>query len=697
MEAQRWGWGVVQSTLDDLGVSEDRVEQRGDTIRFAVAEGLPTFLSVEPASQGLDLYGFIRIEVTTVAAEVTDFNEEVERLLDLNLSSPSGRWVWNSNGDISRTASVFGHPEMLSFLPALLPGLTRLTVADSVRANRITEGRWTVSQAPTGGSWTQGDALQWLYALIGHQAVGLPVRAAIRHEYEAAREIGRDLWYSAGVGFQIAEAAFADFDDDGQDPTLRPVGSTDTLRTVLGSFEDIQENPHYGKGSLVGLRLPDPLPADYRWPGSQSMNVLSRREPMQTLGGWSTKFEEDGRAFPQYASFIPSQMIAALTEDDRSGLALALARDALAQTRYAARLYRTLEANPAAQEVRTLLSAKLRPRRAAAARTLSGAGSPIDYGAETIAHLADDRLQVDKEWSIRDDHRVTWLPHHQMQTFAAEPVTLNDRTVQRVMIETSVGNYSGDAQGIDERIDRFNASTSLTTLLRREDGDIVLHSSHPIHSGNAWWLREWLADVAVLQLVESDRLVGEVLDGRLEVWEVAAHELNGLRREEPDGIMSAIEVLAEHSDNYAGIFDEPMFVRFEDLLSSHLSGSRDHTSSGSTAHRYHVKIEDVARQFTACLEPARHQLLGPSLRVSIAASDPLPGSASDANRMNVEIAATDHGLWTPLVAQEGNLVATTLLPASATRGLDNEAVAGLVFNVVTGGVRTVIAAAGGAA
>lgn len=141
VEAERCGWDVVKSTLEGLGVPAEGVEQRGDTIRFAVAEGLPTFLSVEPAAQGLDLYGLIRIEVTTVAAEATDFSDEVDRLLDLNLSSPAGRWVWNSNGDISRTASVVGRPEMLGFLPALLPGLTQLTVADSVRANRITEGR----------------------------------------------------------------------------------------------------------------------------------------------------------------------------------------------------------------------------------------------------------------------------------------------------------------------------------------------------------------------------------------------------------------------------------------------------------------------------------------------------------------------------------------------------------------------------
>ncbi|MBA2577322.1 MAG: hypothetical protein H0V05_11895 [Euzebyaceae bacterium] len=193
-------------------------------------------------------------------------------------------------------------------------------------------------------------------------------------------------------------------------------------------------------------------------------------------------------------------------------------------------------------------------------RVLGRGEDPLEWGAETVAYIADEMLQIDAEWSIRGLREVVWLPHHQQQWIrASAPFEDAGIAISTVSIETTVATALPGSL-TDERLNDFNCRTALATFVRLEDDSVVVHSSIPVHEQNRWWMPRWLADLAVLHLVEADDAAVDAAQGKLPDWEAAAYELRGRPREEPDEIISAINILRQRSEEWRELYDEPMLT-----------------------------------------------------------------------------------------------------------------------------------------
>lgn len=148
-------------------------------------------------------------------------------------------------------------------------------------------------------------------------------------------------------------------------------------------------------------------------------------------------------------------------------------------------------------------------------RLLGRSDEPFDWGADTVAYLADDMLQVDEEWSLRGERSVVWLPHHQRQWLrASAPFEDAGTIIGTVAIETTIASAPADST-TDERLNDFNLRTALATLVRSDEGQVVIHTSIPVHEQNMWWMPRWLADLAVLHLMEADTVAVDTAEGQL--------------------------------------------------------------------------------------------------------------------------------------------------------------------------------------
>lgn len=705
----RWAWEAVGAALASLEVDEKEIDRRGDTVRFALVEGFPTFITVEPAGSGLDLFGHVRIEVTSIAGDGVEFDDVAEELLRLNTTVALGRWLWFADGAVGRSSAVTGTPETLSFLPRLLPDLARLSAADAVRANRNTDGVWSPPAPPSGGGWSQSDSVQWLYTLIGHPTEAVPLSQIARREDEFFHQVGEDLWYSAGGEFSIAETVFADFGHEGENPGIEPVmlarfGSEDAPNTptVLARFTNVVENPAYGKGSMVGLELPSPLPESYGWPGYQVLHSLSVGQPLLELGAWTIAFEERG-PFPKYASFVPSAFVAGLGESEEEALADAMVRDALAQVRAAARAYEAMETQPAGEDLRAFVAGRVREHRVASDKLLRGGRAAPNVGAGAVAFLADDMLQIDREWSTRRFHEITWLPHHQMQVIAADCAGGSPgRAPGMLKLDTTVASASSAGEETWTRINDFNAASCLASLVRLEDGSVNLLTSCVVDQENAWWLQQWLADLAVLHVAVSKDLAEAAAGGRIAGWEASPYELSELgMRPEPDRIIEAIEVLYEHSTATRTEFQSELYEAIEATMSPQVSEmnstGRVSEAQAPSNQRDAVKprflLEFAAARgldrYVAELEEVDHSYLGPSLRLTVKPESPESTTVEAAATFNRALWGSDTGLLMPIVCDsDGAAVSSTVMAGCLTRGLATDQRAGLIVNLILAGSRS---------
>lgn len=690
-------WEQVGAALTTLGVDEANVDRRGSTIRFAVAEGIPTFVTVEPALHGVDLFGAAKLEVTTVAGDGVTAGDTAASVYELNRSSALGRWLWFRDGVVGRVSSLVGYSDTLSFLPELLPHLLAVGAADAVRASRFAEGRWSASEPPPSGLVSQSEALQWIYDLVGHSGTRLPFSGQAQSENRLAEEAGLEIWYSAGDQFAVAEAAFADFGESGHHPSVFDAidGHLDehgARRTALANFMDVVENPAFGKGSLVGLRFPVGLPAPYNnYFGPQILNTVAGSQPVLGLGTWSADFSQAEQALPRYGSFVPAGIIAKLSDESRAELARSLVRDAVGQIRLCARVTDSMQMTANSEEVAPAVVERLRQHRAVNERLLRGWAAPRNVGADVVAFLADDMLRVDPEWSIRRPHRVDWLPHHQLQTITAEGVPSDEQAACTVRIATTVGSSISDGATFD-RLNELNRKTCLTAVLSDSDGTISLHTSQAVDANNDWWLRHWLADVAVFHVAVSYDLAGATARGEMPGWETHAYEHpQSGARDEADGIVNAIHALRDHSTNYALNLGPNFLTAVTHLPNLTVIGEAP-VGSDEPPNRLTAELEPRALPgtFRVDLTPEDHELLGRGIRVAVSPDIPTPVTTADVSEANFQLASSESGLWMPLVMEnDGTLRSSTFVPACLTRGLEEDTVTALIGRLLLEGCWTI--------
>jgi hypothetical protein len=708
-----WAWEIVANALEDLGVPEDSIEVRGSTARFLWADQVSTFVTIDPGPGGLDLFGLVRVEVTSTAGEGVEYEVALDTLLELNQTSAVGRWVWFRDGVLSRRLSCLGDAVSLSWLRTTLPLLLRLSTADAIRGQRMSDGRWGWATSAERGVVSQTEALAWFADLVGaKQAGSLPLRRAAALEAERRRAAGEPDWFSAGGTWEFSEVPFADLADDGSPPELVPSGISPHGQApptaAVTTFESMQ-NPAFGVGSLLAIELPRALPESFGWSGLQVLHALSGSQPVQELGAWGVG--PDGGV--RYGAFLPSGLSGRLGDEEQLALARLAVRDVEAQVRLAVRVLGEMDTHsPDTGGDPIVIPIAHRAREAH--RLLGREEEPHEWGTDTVAYLADKMLQIDDEWSIRRQREVVWLPHHQQQWIrASAPFEDAGIAISTVSVETTVASALPESP-TDARMNDLNCGTALATFVRVEDDGVVIHSSIPIHEQNRWWMPRWLADLAVLHLVESDDLAVDASQEKLPGWTASVYEMRGRPREEPDEIISAIGVLRRRSEEWSELYDEAMLTFLGEKLGAvsaagpttaesvyeavkaGLTGSEPVARSvegqwrrkGSTYSLDWRPSEEWPPLHVTVELDVEHAFLGPSVRVAVAETTPPEVSLTDVARWNSARARSPIGLWIPLVAINGRLAATTLVPACFVAGVrSDDRVSGWLSNVVSSGLR----------
>jgi hypothetical protein len=158
-----------------------------------------------------------------------------------------------------------------------------------------------------------------------------------------------------------------------------------------------------------------------------------------------------------------------------------------------------------------------------------------------------DQMQIDTEWSHREDRSFAWWPNELCQKVWAEPVrTSMDVGVCCVRAETELFSDVSASEGLFAILGALNMAANLNALVFRSDSrTIVLASSVYAHAQNIDWLKLMLQHAVAIQAAEAQAYL-QLIASAYERNElpcpqlaVSEHPVNG-PRSQPDEMLNII-------------------------------------------------------------------------------------------------------------------------------------------------------------
>lgn len=300
-----------------------------------------------------------------------------------------------------------------------------------------------------------------------------------------------------------------------------------------------------------------------------------------------------------------------------------------------------------------------------------------DLGQETVAYLFD-AMQVDPEWSVREDRGGVWWPGEVAQRIWAEPPRDGPTgPVFDVRAETDVIAHVAPSERLTRMISVLNAHASLSALVYDEDQRSLRYAcSMVIHQQNVSWAKQLLSLAIAIQAVDAIIKLdaSELLGG---VPAVSAHPTSGVRTFRDDMVNVVAESIAPHGSGASSPFSEEDFVSIEQL-DPNPSVLTNFGESGLTAEfpffgprsGAQASIAGVAPE-TALLQITRndrHPQLGSGclVRLTLPVGPDTEGVSLELNRREATLASDCHFLGAWCVGPMG-LTFVTFLPAIAHR------------------------------
>lgn len=174
-----------------------------------------------------------------------------------------------------------------------------------------------------------------------------------------------------------------------------------------------------------------------------------------------------------------------------------------------------------------------------------------DLGPEVVSALAD-ALQVDADWTVREDRGFSWWGHRLRQRVWADPVReSHGEQIVHVHAKTDVLVDVEPSHVVLSELAQLNELADLSALILEPGlGRVSMQSNAYLHAGNRWILHDLKSSVA-LQAAES-AAVGDELQKRIggRVAE-SGHPISG-RRAEPDNMLEVGAVFRRQGSRPTG-------------------------------------------------------------------------------------------------------------------------------------------------
>lgn len=158
-----------------------------------------------------------------------------------------------------------------------------------------------------------------------------------------------------------------------------------------------------------------------------------------------------------------------------------------------------------------------------------------DVGPQLLTYIYE-QMQIDPEWSLREERNLTWWGHRLAQRIWAETVMIEDGDeIVRVHAETDVlRNVNTEAHAI-QSLSILNRNASLSAYVwNSETKKVSLRSSAYFHTQNFPWLSQFFLAAVSLQAAEAHlqpdalaKLIGGEVDE-------SAHPTNGFRKQKDE-------------------------------------------------------------------------------------------------------------------------------------------------------------------
>lgn len=299
-----------------------------------------------------------------------------------------------------------------------------------------------------------------------------------------------------------------------------------------------------------------------------------------------------------------------------------------------------------------------------------------DLGQDTVNYLFD-AMQVDAEWSIREERGGVWWPGEVAQRIWADPPRDGPTgPVVDVRAETDVIRDVAPSERLAHMISVLNTHASLSALVYDEDQRSLRYAcSMVVHEQNVEWAKQLLSLAIAIQAVDTiiKLEVAEAFGG---VPAVSAHPTSGLRTVRDDMVNVVAQSIAPHGSG-ASPFSAADFDSIEELdPSPSVLTSADESGltaefpffglrSGAQASIDGVPPETALLQLT---RNDRHPQLGSGclVRLTLPVGPDTGGVAMELNRREATLASDCHFLGAWCVGPLG-LTFVTFLPAIAHR------------------------------
>lgn len=208
----------------------------------------------------------------------------------------------------------------------------------------------------------------------------------------------------------------------------------------------------------------------------------------------------------------------------------------------------------------------------------------IVKGSEVGVRLLDflyRSMQIDEEWSVREDSRFTWWGYNLAQRVWADAVAYGEKTSVGVQAETDILCDVPDTEETASLIDSLNHYASLSAWVwDKERRQVKLVCSLRCDEENVVSLKGLLASAVAIQCADAHRAAGR-LAGMLQCkLNVSHHPENG-PRPAPDEMLLVREQLFAATPGEPSPFTEQNFAQVAQWLRNSILAT--HSERGLTA------------------------------------------------------------------------------------------------------------------
>jgi hypothetical protein len=263
-----------------------------------------------------------------------------------------------------------------------------------------------------------------------------------------------------------------------------------------------------------------------------------------------------------------------------------------------------------------------------------------------------EQLQVDDEWSNREDRMFSWIAHRLQQTMRASPVSVEGSLVlARLEAHTVVvDNVTVDQTSVNRLLALLNRH-SLGSAYSYEPGaaQVTASTGAWIHEETFAWRLPQLATFVALQLGVAEAEAAYIAAKTGGVVAARQHPVSG-RRNEPDDMLGLLDTLVAREGRKPSRFKDKWDMENIEHIVNRLTGA---ATLGSTENGLAIEVAFGNLTSLTELKPEEpHRRAGAGIRIRTRLPLPLTEdeAADHANAFNLAEArgaseTTHYGAW----------------------------------------------------